>query len=744
MNSSKLNTDSIHTDIVLIGGGHAHIEVIRNFGMKPEPGTRLTLISKEDQTLYSGMLPGLIANHYKFDDVHIDLHPLTHFANCRFFHSEVLAIDLKKNIVLCDGRPPVPFDVLSLDIGSAPSEIPDGHESVLPVKPINSFYEYFKNSESYSDQGQSRTVGIVGGGAGGVELAFAIKHRFMNTLNGTDEAVSNTEVVIITADDSILPTFPRSAQKHCMQALKSAGIQLVTGFKVVSATNNAVCNEAGEEIIVEHIVWATQASAPKWPGDCGLQTNTTGFVKVNKFLQAIGHKNIFAVGDIADVEKFNRPKSGVFAVRQGPILAKNLRHVARGETRLEKYSPQKDVLSLISLGKKLAIGTKYRVAFCGEWLWRLKKYIDKRFIERYTELPRMIETGLDSSDKKIIAEIMRCGGCGSKIGPEILQSALQKLAPRYSDPNVLVGLSNPDDAAVTRVPPGALALYTVDGFRDFLNDPFLFGQIAAVHALSDIYAMGGEPKTALAFATIPVGTEKLMADDLAQLMSGALKALSEDNVELIGGHSCEGLEMSLGLSINGYCSEKDLLKKSGAENNDAIILTKALGTGVIFAAMMQGESKAATIRSAVNMMLTSNKTAAQIFKSHETTAMTDVTGFGLCGHLIEMLSSSQLCATLSSAAIPVLPEAQSLFAKGYESSLHSQNLKLQGMVDIATEITSALDITFDPQTSGGLLGTVPHERAHSCLANLRGNGYTDAKIIGQVKPRKNQHVITLS
>ena len=744
MKSSKLKTDIVHTDVVLIGGGHAHIEVLRNFGMKPEPGIRLTLISKEDKTLYSGMLPGLIANHYEFDEAHIDLRPLTYFANCRFFHSEVLAIDLKKNIVLCDGRPPVPFDVLSLDIGSSPSEVPYDHACVIPVKPINNFYRSLKNSETYSDEDQSRTIGIVGGGAGGVELAFAIKHRLMSVLNTTHETASNIDVAIITADDSVLPAFSRSAQKHCMKALESAGIRLITGFKVINAKNNTIYNDVGKEITVDRVIWATEASAAKWPGDCGLQTNETGFVRVNKFLQAIGHKNIFAVGDIADVEKFKRPKSGVFAVRQGPILAKNLRRVARGKIRLHKYSPQRHVLSLISLGEKIAIGTKYRVAFCGEWLWRFKRYIDKRFIERYTELPRMTEPDLNKSENKISADIMRCGGCGSKIGPEILESALQQLTPRYSDPDVLIGLSEPDDAAVTRVPSAALALYTVDGFRDFLNDPFLFGRITAVHALSDIYAMGGEPRTALAFATIPIGTEKHMADDLTQLMSGALKTLSEDNVALIGGHSCEGSEMSLGLSVNGYCTEKELRTKSGARSNDVIILTKPLGTGVIFAAMMQGESKAASIQTAVNMMLTSNKTASQILKSHEITAMTDVTGFGLCGHLIEMLDNDKLHATLSIEAIPVLPEAVSLFTKGYESTLHSQNLKLQGMVNVTTNKTSALDITFDPQTSGGLLATVPQENADSCLRELQENGYAQAKIIGQVKPRVKNHAITLS
>ena len=201
--------------------------------------------------------------------------------------------------------------------------------------------------------------------------------------------------------------------------------------------------------------------------------------------------------------------------------------------------------------------------------------------------------------------------------------------------------------------------------------------------------------------------------------------------------------MSLGLSVNGYCFEKELLKKSTARSDDAIILTKALGTGVIFAAMMQGESKATSIQAAINMMLTSNKIASQILRSHKSTAMTDITGFGLCGHLIEMLDGGMLHATLSSEAIPVLPEAVSLFTKGYASTLHPQNLKLRSMVCIETNITSALDITFDPQTSGGLLATVPQQNAELCLRDLHENGYKEAKIIGHLEPRIKNHVITL-
>ncbi len=733
-----------HTDIVLIGGGHAHIEVIKSFGMKPEPGARLTLISKESQTLYSGMLPGLIAGHYQFDDAHIDLRPLTQFADCRFYQDEVVSIDLAKNLVVCRNRPSIRFDLLSIDIGSSPSAVPGDHQSVIPVKPVGNFYEHWKNSAIYSSTKCYQTVGVVGGGAGGVELAFAINHRLQKSQGINPEKNLISKVKIITDDESILPTYPRSAQKHCMHALRAAGIELTLDFKVTEAKSNALYNQNGKKITADHIVWATQTSAAKWPGECGLKTDSEGFIKVNQYLQIDGHKNIFAVGDIAEVENHSRPKSGVFAVRQGPILTQNLRRTAQGKKRLRKYTPQRQVLSLISLGEKKAVGTKYWLAWYGKWIWHLKSYIDRRFINQYTQLPQMASASVDTSNEEIKTAAMRCGGCGSKIGPEILQSALQGLRPKYNDANVIIGLNQPDDAAVVRVPPGTVALHTVDGFRDFLNDPYLFGQVTAVHALSDIYAMGATPQTALALATIPLAVEKIMSDDLTQLMSGVLKALSDDKVELIGGHSCEGPEMSLGLAINGYTAEKNLIRKTGAKNDDALILTKSLGTGVIFAAMMQGKAQSRWIKFATEMMMTSNKNASEIFVSHQASSMTDITGFGLCGHIVEMLDTSDLHASLASSALPILPGALSLFEKGYESSLQASNLKLGKAVNVNTDLKGILNITFDPQTSGGLLATIPQDEVQSCLNELKERGYPMAVVIGKICNRQSQHTITLS
>jgi selenide,water dikinase len=256
--------------------------------------------------------------------------------------------------------------------------------------------------------------------------------------------------------------------------------------------------------------------------------------------------------------------------------------------------------------------------------------------------------------------------------------------------------------------------------------------------------MGATPQTALALATIPLAAEKIMSDDLTQLMSGVLKALSDDKVELIGGHSCEGPEMSLGLAINGYSAEKNLIRKTGAKNGDALILTKSLGTGVIFAAMMQGKAQSRWIKFATEMMMTSNKNASEIFVSHQASSMTDITGFGLCGHIVEMLDTSDLHASLASSALPILPGALSLFEKGYESSLQASNLKLGKAVNVKTDLKGILNIAFDPQTSGGLLATIPQDEVQSCLKELKERGYPMAVVIGKICNRQSQHTITLT
>jgi len=333
---------------------------------------------------------------------------------------------------------------------------------------------------------------------------------------------------------------------------------------------------------------------------------------------------------------------------------------------------------------------------------------------------------------EISALATRCGGCGAKIGGTILSRVLERLNPVQRD-DVLVGLHPADDAAVTRVPPGCVHVQTVDFFRSFISDPYLFGRIAANHSLSDIFAMGATPQTALAIAVVPPGLEAKMEEELFQMMTGAVEVLNEHDTALAGGHTAEGAELSLGLVVNGVADPERLLRKGGARIGDQLILTKPLGTGTIFAAEMRGRAKGAWVEAALTSMLRSNRAAAQCFLRHQTRACTDVTGFGLLGHLVEMLASSPgVGATLQLDAVPVLAGALETIRAGIFSSLQTQNLRVRRAIRNAEDAAKyeRYPILFDPQTAGGLLASVPAANAPACLAELKQLGCAEAAIIG--------------
>jgi selenide,water dikinase len=286
------------------------------------------------------------------------------------------------------------------------------------------------------------------------------------------------------------------------------------------------------------------------------------------------------------------------------------------------------------------------------------------------------------------------------------------------------------------VPPGKVMVHSVDGFRAFVDDPYLFGKITANHCLGDIYAMGAEPQTALALATLPFGIDNKVRDDLVQMLSGALEVLGKAGASLVGGHTAEGSELALGFAVNGLADRAQVLRKRGAKSGERLILTKPLGTGTLLAANMRGKAPGHWIDLVLSSMAQSNQQAAVVLRAHGATAATDVTGFGLAGHLIEMLSPSGMTAEVNLNALPVFDGAQETSAVGLLSSLHSKNQNI--MFSVKTCDTTSdhpkLPLLFDPQTAGGLLASVPAEHADTCLEKLRAAGYDAAAIIGSIIP----------
>ena len=743
------NQGPVVKDLVLVGGGHAHVSVLKKFAMKPVAGVRITLITRDVHTPYSGMLPGYVAGHYTLDDCHIDLRPLVQLAGARIYHDSAIRIDTVEKRVICENRPPVPYDLLSIDIGSAPSmdDVPGAAEFAVPVKPIGRFVQHWHDlAEKIVAREGNLRIALVGAGAGGTELTLSIQHRLRAMLAEKNMQPDRFEFHLLSGSDTVMPQENRATQIKFTRILAERGVKVHAGAKVTRVEEGKLHCAGGEIIEADEIFWVTSAGSQSWPGASGLDVDESGFIRVDDCLRSLSHPDVFAAGDVANVVNHPRPKAGVFAVRQGPPLAANLRRVLLNRAP-RKFKPQSRFLKLISTGDKYAVAARGGLAFEGAWVWALKDWIDLRWMQKFIDLPEMeeddevkIARGLASPEalKAISAIAMRCGGCGAKVGATVLSRVMNQLEPFERD-DILVGLKAPDDAAVVDVPEGKVMVHTVDYFRSFVDDPFIFGQIAANHSLGDIYAMNAEPQSALAIVTIPYGLEDKVEAVLYDIMAGSMKVLAENNTALVGGHTSEGAELALGFSINGLADRASLLRKEGMRPGDALIITKPIGTGTLFAADMRQQAKGRWIDAALESMIQSNRTGAQCLFRHGATACTDVTGFGLLGHLVEMTRPSGVDIDLYVDAIPLLDGAIECIRAGVFSSLQPQNVRLRRAIRDQEQASrnERYPLVFDPQTAGGLLATVPGDKAESCVAELRGLGYAHAAVIGVVKPESD-------
>jgi selenide, water dikinase len=730
-------------DVVLVGAGHSNVTVLRMFGMKPIPGVRLTLISREVHTPYSGMLPGLVAGHYAFDDAHIDTGPLARLAGARLYQDEAVGLDLAGRFVICRNRPPVAYDLLSLNIGSTPNteSVPGASAHAIPVKPIDGFLSRFEAliARVLARSGRTR-VALVGAGAGGVELMLSVERRLRREVTCAGFDAGGLSFVLVSEGD-ILPGFPAAFRARFHAIFAARGISVI-GAPVTRVEAGRLGLDGHAPITADEILWTTQAAPARWLAASGLPLDARGFLSVDDTLRAAGHDDVFAAGDTISFSTRELPKSGVYAVRAGPILADNLRRALTGRP-LRPFRPQREALYLVSTGERYAVGTRNGLVFAGRWVWRWKDWIDRRFMRKFNELPEMTPPAAAVSsvaDQQALQEIsaiaMRCGGCGAKVGATVLSRALGTIEPiRRSD--VVVGLEAPDDAALVDVGGDRLSLQTVDYFRAIVDDPYLLGRIAANHALGDVYAMGGEPQSALAIATIPYGLEAKVEADLSAMMAGANETLREAGCALVGGHTSEGAELALGFAINGLVSRAAALRKGGLKPGDALILTKPIGTGTLLAADMRGKARARWVMAAIAHMILSNGRAASVLRQHGTRAATDVTGFGLLGHVVEMVRASGVDVTLALDRVPLIDGASDTVARGIFSSLQPQNVRLRRAIrDVAAASTHPLyPLLFDPQTAGGLVASVPGSNAEACIAALQAAGYANAAVIGFVTER---------
>jgi selenide,water dikinase len=779
-------TPPIRQDLVLLGGGHTHAIVLRKLAMAPLPGVRLTLVTNLVDTPYSGMLPCHISGLYSFDESHIDLRPLTRFANCRLIMDRAVGLDLAQQQVICDRHPPIAYDYLSIDTGSTPATVtvPGAADWAIPAKPVPDLLRAWEQWLQEVRQGAilSPCLAIVGGGVGGVELAFNMQVRLQQVLGETGRSPQAVTLHLIHRGADLAKGRNRSTRRQIQRRFRERGVQLhlqesVCGVEPVAGDRRQVRCESGLTITCDRVFWVTNAAAPPWVKQSGLATDDRGFVQVTDTLQSCSHPNVFAAGDVATMVNHPRPKAGVFAVRQGDPLSYNLRAVLRGQPQ-KPFRPQRQYLNIIDTGDGSAIASRGPFTLESRWMRAWKDRIDRRFMALFSDFPAMDG---DQGERKQggiptqgVAEPspMVCAGCGSKVGSDALGRALARVralspiasptqtfatgaaslpatsSPATSSPPmaeipgtaepggaIVLGLEAPDDAAIAQLPPHTLAVHTVDFFRALVDDPYVFAQICVKHCLSDLYAMGATPQTALAIATVPYGSPAKQEEVLFHLLAGAQAALGQAQTALVGGHTTEGPDLALGFACNGWVDPDGILPKGGLQPGQRLILTQPLGTGTLFAADGQRRAKGRWIEAAIAEMIRPNGPAAVCLQRHGATACTDVTGFGLLGHLTEMVSAAQVSVALDLTHLPLLPGVRDTLAQGIVSSLHAQNSQAVRALQDSGRHSQHPDygILFDPQTAGGLLATVPAAQAEICCQALGQLGYT-AAAIGQVEP----------
>ena len=720
--------------LLLAGGGHGHALLLKRWAMRPmdRPRAAIALVSRQGATLYSGMVPGLVGGVYARPDCLIDLRDLCRRAGVCFIQAEIHGIDLQRRLLRLQGRPPLAWDSLSLNVGAVSNPTAfAGAELAIPVKPLEPFLTWWQQQlEQQRGQASERAapfrLAILGAGAGGLELAMAMQQRWHR-----DAMPSPLMLSLIGSQGHPSPGNAGMAGATLRQ-LAGQGIHWLGAARVQrlrqtpqglavewqsTAAGAATTPRQPQQLLVDAAIHCAGPVAPAWLAQAGLACDGIGRVLTHTNLTCLSAAAVFASGDCGVIATSPRPPSGVWAVRAAGILADNLlRHC--GNRPLRHWQPQRQALQLLGTGLGTALGWRGR-HFLGQgrWHWHLKQWIDRRFIAGLREQPSM------AAD----AAQMPCRGCAAKLSAKVLSLAL-----RAADQG-----SDPEDAHPVGLSAAGPLLQSVDGFPALVEDPWLNARLTSLHACADLWACGAQVDSAQAIVALPQGPATLQVTLLAQTLAGIKAGLAQAGGTLIGGHSMEGSELSVCLSVNGSSRARTLWGKGELQSGDALVLSRPIGSGVLFAAAMRGLAQPEHVDAALSLMGTSQHSLVDHFAGHDCHACTDISGFGLLGHLSEMLEASRrrdpgLHIQLHPRAIPAMAGALQLLEQGLHSSLAPANRRLlarypglQAMVPVLQELL------VDPQTCGPLLAAVPMAQVGSLLGALQGGGFADAAMIGR-------------
>lgn len=727
-----MNRQLPERELVVLGAGHTHLHILRMWKMHPLPGVRLTCVSNQSHTAYSGMLPGTLAGNYGSEEMQIDLVRRCAAVGARLILAETTGLDRAGKQLLLRDRPPLPYDWLSIGIGSRPASV-EGLQHVLSIKPMQTFLERLDQQLAKADpaRGGPLRIVVVGGGAGGVEVTFCVAPLLSRRFSSR-----RFELTLIHRGHRILTGGSPRAAELVQRLLVERDHHTLLKHEVTSVSEQEVVVEdqfgGQDRVPADIVIWAAGAVGPALFEAFDLQKDARGFLLTNIHLQSVDDASIFVVGDSGTCGPRPNPKAGVYAVRQGPLLWDNLRRAMDGRP-LREWKPQADFLSLLNTGDDRAILQYKQRAAHGRWCWRLKDSIDRRFIEKHQDYQQADMPAGESS--RSADGPMRCDGCGGKLPASVLHRALARL-DNPAAAHVRLGLEQADDVAAVQLTGDMSVVATTDFFASFLDDPYTVGRVAALNALSDLLAKGAKPRAALAHAIIPPSHPRQQEQLLFELLAGSLAELRPLGVPIVGGHTIEGERTVLGFTLLGeHPAPAAMRLKSRVLPGDCLVVTKPLGSGVLLAAHRQAQCPGRHFETMLACMLESNHTAAEVADELNLQAATDITGFGLLGHLNEMLRSSGVSAEIALAAVPLLPGAESLLQSGLESSLAPSNRDAAADPHPHAARLGAYRALFDPQTSGGLLLAVPEAKLQEVLERLQVRSRWPPAVIGRAVER---------
>ena len=679
--------------LVLLGGGHAHVQVLRKLCMNFYKGLHVILVNDSLESAYSGMTPAHIQNFYKINEIIIDLQRLCFNAGVTFINDEVVQLHTEKKKVILKNRPSIHYDILSINTGciSKKNNIKI-HENAkyIFIKPINNFIKNLKTLDEIVKNTNNTKINIIGGGVAAFEISFALRQRFQNRVL----------ITIISKNILLEKNFNTKTITELKKISKNMNISLKES-DVIEIKKNELLLSNEETYPTDLNLISTGAQIPEWLQNSSLE-KIDEFIGIKTNLQSISDENIFATGDVANIQDYQRPKSGVMAVRQGQILKENIFLKIQGK-KLKRFRPQKNWLYIICTYPNRALLNYLYLSFHSKWCWVLKKWIDKSFIKKFSFPNKSnMKKKIISENFEIPSQEMYCQGCGSKISKITLMDYLSE----SSDDNELA------DSSIVKFSDNQI-LQTVDHIKLFNSfDPFDFGIISYLHSQNDIIAAGGSVHSLNISVGVPFGDRNTEIFYLKSFMKGVEYLSKFDNASIISGHSYQTFEPGITINMNGIYKHES--KKTLARENNLIYLSKPLGVGYLLAAYFKNSDllDSKDFNEVLSNMKLSNKNASEVAKKHQTKSMTDISGFGLASHLGDICKSSGLTANINlneklliNPNLEILKKFQST---GYKSNYESvsKNIKSEGN-------NPYINILYDPQTNGPLLMIIDENKKES-------------------------------